>query len=66
MAASRAVPSYHRQIVFLPVIALLLAVLGIAWIVYYYAVVRVDPLAFPAPAAGDLADQEAGDLDGSP
>ena len=37
------------------VVALLLAVLGIAWIVYYYAVVRVDPLAFPAPAAGDPA-----------
>ena len=34
------------------VVAVLLMVLGIAWIAYYYAVVRVDPLAFPAPEAG--------------
>lgn len=34
-------------------IALALAILGIAWIIYYYAVVRVDPSAIPVPAAGD-------------
>ena len=31
------------------VIALLLVVLGIAWIVYYYLAVRVDPDVLPAP-----------------
>ena len=34
-------------------IALLLIALGIAWIVYYYMQVRVDPAAVPAPKAGD-------------
>jgi Cell division protein CrgA len=34
------------------VIALLLAVIGIAWIVFYYVVVRVDPTVLPAPKAG--------------
>ena len=33
-------------------IALLLMVVGIAWIVYYYTVVRVDPAVVPAPEAG--------------
>jgi hypothetical protein len=40
---------------------LLLAVLGIAWMAYYYLVVRVDPTAFPAPKAGSpkfMADLE--------
>jgi hypothetical protein len=42
-------------------IALLLAVLGIAWIAYYYVQVRVDPTAFPAPKPGKpgfMADLE--------
>jgi drug/metabolite transporter (DMT)-like permease len=42
-------------------IALLMAVLGIAWMAYYYLVVRVDPTAFPVPKAGDpkfVADLE--------
>ena len=34
-------------------IALLMAVLGIAWVAYYYLAVRVDPTTFPAPKAGD-------------
>ena len=34
------------------VIALLLIALGIAWIVYYYLVVRVDPTIFPEPKPG--------------
>jgi len=34
------------------VVALLLVVLGIAWIVYYYVVVRVDPSVLPAQEAG--------------
>ena len=34
------------------VIALLLVVLGIAWMAYYYAAVRVDPSAIPAPDPG--------------
>jgi len=34
------------------VIALLLVVVGIAWIVYYYVVVRVDPTVFPEQRAG--------------
>jgi drug/metabolite transporter (DMT)-like permease len=33
-------------------IALVLAVLGIAWIAYYYIVVRVDPTVIPAPEPG--------------
>ena len=33
-------------------IALLLIVVGIAWIAYYYTVVRVDPTAVPPPEAG--------------
>jgi len=33
-------------------IALLLVVIGIAWIAYYYVQVRVDPSAFPAPKPG--------------
>jgi hypothetical protein len=43
------------------VVALLLALLGIAWMAYYYVVVRVDPTAFPAPKAGSpkfMADLE--------
>ena len=34
------------------VIALLLMILGVAWIVFYYVVVRVDPTVIPAPKAG--------------
>ena len=34
------------------IIAVVLAVLGIAWLVFYYTVVRVDPTVFPAPKAG--------------
>ncbi|WP_295656757.1 cell division protein CrgA [uncultured Nocardioides sp.] len=37
------------------VLALLLVVLGIAWIVYYYLAVRVDPSVVPAPEAGGPA-----------
>ncbi len=37
------------------VIALLLIALGIAWIVYYYIVVRVDPTIFPEPKPGGPA-----------
>jgi hypothetical protein len=33
-------------------VAIALVVIGIAWIVYYYTVVRVDPTALPAPAPG--------------
>ena len=33
-------------------IALLLMVVGIAWIAYYYTVVRVDPTVVPAPESG--------------
>jgi drug/metabolite transporter (DMT)-like permease len=43
------------------VVALVLAVLGIAWMTYYYVVVRVDPTAFPAPKPGNptfMADLE--------
>jgi drug/metabolite transporter (DMT)-like permease len=36
-------------------IAILLVVLGIAWIAYYYTVVRVDPSVIPAPEPGDPA-----------
>ena len=34
------------------IVALVLMVLGIAWIAYYYLAVRVDPTAFPAPDPG--------------
>jgi Cell division protein CrgA len=37
------------------VVALLLIVLGIAWIAYYYLVVRVDPAVIPAPEPGGPA-----------
>ena len=33
------------------VIAILLIVVGIAWIAYYYTQVRVDPTVIPAPRA---------------
>ena len=36
-------------------VALLLVVVGIAWIAYYYIVVRVDPTAVPAPEPGNPA-----------
>lgn len=36
-------------------VAMLLVVLGIAWIAYYYLVVRVDPMVFPAPKPGSPA-----------
>ena len=36
-------------------VALLLVVVGIAWIAYYYLVVRVDPSAVPAPDPGKPA-----------
>jgi hypothetical protein len=34
------------------IVAIVLVVLGIAWIAYYYAVVRVDPTVIPAEKAG--------------
>lgn len=37
------------------IVAVVLMLVGIAWIVYYYAAVRVDPAAFPAPEAGSPA-----------
>ncbi len=37
------------------IVALVLMVLGIAWIAYYYMVVRVDPSAVPAPDPGKPA-----------
>lgn len=37
------------------VLAILLVVVGIAWIVYYYVAVRVDPTKVPAPKPGDPA-----------
>lgn len=37
------------------VIAVLLMVLGIAWIIYFYLAVRVDPTAVPAPKPGGPA-----------
>lgn len=37
------------------VVALALMVIGIAWIVYYYVAVRVDPTVVPAPEAGGPA-----------
>ena len=42
-------------------VALLLVVVGIAWIAYYYIVVRVDPTVIPAPEPGQpgfMADLE--------
>ncbi len=36
-------------------VAMLLVVLGIAWIAYYYLAVRVDPTVFPAPKPGSPA-----------
>ena len=37
------------------VISLLLVAVGIAWVVYYYLQVRVDPTVLPAPKAGSPA-----------
>ena len=37
------------------VVAVVLMVIGIAWIAYYYLAVRVDPTAFPAPDPGTPA-----------
>ena len=37
------------------IVALVLMVVGIAWMAYYYIVVRVDPTVFPAPKAGSPA-----------
>ena len=37
------------------VVAIVLIVVGIAWMVYYYAAVRVDPNTVPPPAAGSPA-----------
>lgn len=37
------------------VVALVLMVLGIAWMAYYYLAVRVDPTVFPAPEPGSPA-----------
>lgn len=37
------------------IVAVVLMVLGIAWIAYYYLAVRVDPTAFPAPDPGSPA-----------
>ncbi|MFC4785855.1 cell division protein CrgA [Nocardioides sp. MAHUQ-72] len=37
------------------VVSLLLVVLGIAWMAYYYAAVRVDPTVVPAPDPGSPA-----------
>lgn len=34
------------------IVAIAMMVLGVVWIVYYYAVVRVDPTAIPAPDPG--------------
>lgn len=36
-------------------VAVALMVLGIAWVVYYYLAVRVDPTVLPAPKAGSPA-----------
>jgi hypothetical protein len=36
-------------------IAILLVVIGIAWIAYYYTAVRVDPSVIPAPEPGNPA-----------
>jgi len=35
------------------VVAILLFVVGVAWIAFYYTQVRVDPTVIPAPKAGD-------------
>ena len=43
------------------VVAIILVVVGIAWMVYYYTAVRVDPTVLPAPAPGSpkfMADLE--------
>jgi drug/metabolite transporter (DMT)-like permease len=43
------------------VVAILLFVVGVAWIAYYYTQVRVDPTVIPAPKAGSpkfMADLE--------
>ena len=43
------------------VVAIILVVVGIAWMVYYYTAVRVDPTVLPAPSAGSpkfMADLE--------
>ena len=37
------------------IVALVLMVVGIAWMAYYYLVVRVDPTVFPAPKPGSPA-----------
>jgi hypothetical protein len=37
------------------IVAIVLGVLGIAWIAYYYVAVRVDPTVVPAPEAGSPA-----------
>ena len=37
------------------VIAILMILIGIAWMVYYYVAVRVDPTAVPTPKAGSPA-----------
>lgn len=37
------------------VIAVVVMLIGIAWIAYYYSAVRVDPLTLPAPKAGSPA-----------
>ena len=44
-----------RGPVFTPrfLVALALMLVGIAWMAYYYVVVRVDPTAFPAPDPGN-------------
>ena len=37
------------------IVALVLTVVGIAWMAYYYIAVRVDPTVFPAPKPGSPA-----------
>jgi drug/metabolite transporter (DMT)-like permease len=37
------------------VVAIVLVLLGVAWIAYYYIVVRVDPTVVPTPEAGSPA-----------
>lgn len=37
------------------IVALVLMLLGVAWMAYYYIVVRVDPTVFPAPKPGSPA-----------
>lgn len=46
-----------RGPVFTPrfIVAIVAMVLGVAWMTYYYVVVRVDPTAFPAPDPGKPA-----------